>query len=199
MATRCRNCARKAHQRHTKHKKTVTDDARAAKILCPLAFLAAATDPSSLSAILDHLAPQSPLAPAPEREQQQRARLADWLRTNTLFPRLRAAQLASDRGGPLAVAEAHDPRFQLAMTVRDCACFVRVPADPSAPVEAKLADLDKKNWAAKLGYWRATERALIEGGYYEEREEPRQETDCRLGKVEEWWVKQATGERRGHE
>ena len=69
------------------------------------------------------------------------------------------------------------------MTLRDCTCFVRIPADASAPVEAKLADLDKKNWAAKLGYWQATERRLIEGGYYAGWEGPPPEgvrTDCQL-------------------
>ncbi|KXX79525.1 Inositol-pentakisphosphate 2-kinase [Madurella mycetomatis] len=174
-ATRCRTCARKAHQRHTKQGKA---DNRA--ILCPLRFLASAASRSSLSAILDHLSvPNPPLttrAPTPE----QRARLAHWLQTNTLLPRIREIQLANDRGGPLT-ANAHDPQFELAMTLRDCACFVRIPADPSAPVEAKLADMDRKNWAAKLGYWQAIERCLIEDGYYEERENPRQETDCQLG------------------
>lgn len=66
------------------------------------------------------------------------------------------------------------------MTLRDCTCFVRIPADAGAAVEAKLADLDKKNSAAKLGYWKATERRLIEGGYYEGRERPRQRTNCQL-------------------
>ncbi|GAB1320446.1 Inositol-pentakisphosphate 2-kinase [Madurella fahalii] len=178
-ATRCRNCARKAHQRHTKHGK-----ADKLTILCPLSFLTSTARPSSLPAILDHLSapnpPLTPRAPTPE----QRARLAHWVQTNTLLPRIRAVQLANDRGGPLA-ANAHDLQFQLAMTLRDCTCFVRIPADPSAPVEAKLADLDKKNWEAKLGYWQTIERCLIEDGYYEEREQPRQETDCQLGALKD--------------
>lgn len=175
-ATRCRTCALNAHRRHTRQEK-----AGNRAIPCPLRFLASTAPGSSpVVAILDYLSvpnpPLTPRAPTPE----QRARLARWLQTNTLLPRIREAQLANDRGGPLA-ANAHDPRLELAMTLRDCACFVRIPADPSAPIEAKLADLDKKNGEAKLGYWHAIERCLIEDGYYEERESPRQETDCQLG------------------
>lgn len=48
------------------------------------------------------------------------------------------------------------------------------------PVEARLADLDMKNWEAKLGYWRATEQELIDGGFYEGREVPRVQTFCLL-------------------
>jgi inositol-pentakisphosphate 2-kinase len=64
------------------------------------------------------------------------------------------------------------------MTLRDCSCFVRIPADPETPVEARFADLDKKNWEVKVEYWRATERDLIEGGYYEGREGVEQKTNC---------------------
>jgi inositol-pentakisphosphate 2-kinase len=103
------------------------------------------------------------------------------LQTNALLPRLRAAQLANDVAGPLGV-DAHDDTaaLQLAMTLRDCTCFVRIPGDPGLPVEAKLADLDKKNAAAKLGYWQTMERRLVEGGYYEGREGERVGTDCLL-------------------
>lgn len=66
------------------------------------------------------------------------------------------------------------------MTLRDCACFVRVPADARLPVEAKLADLDRKNWEAKTGYWAEMERRLVEGGYYEGREVGGVGTDCLL-------------------
>jgi inositol-pentakisphosphate 2-kinase len=120
------------------------------------------------------------MIPSPETTHPaQYSRLIDWLQSNSVLPRLRTAQLDNDRNGPLQ-ADAHDPKFQLAMTLRDCTCFVRIPADPALPVEAKLADLDKKNWAAKLGYWQAMERRLIEGGYYEGREVPRVRTDCQL-------------------
>jgi inositol-pentakisphosphate 2-kinase len=184
-ATRCRTCAHKAYKRHTKlaaNNGTSTKTGHNTTILCPLGLLASGSSPSSLVNVISHFSsPNPPLTPRAPTPQQQ-ARFAHWLQTNTLLPRVRAAQLANDRAGPLA-ADAHDPRFQLAMTLRDCTCFVRIRADPSAPVQAKLGDLDKKNWAAKLGYWQATERQLIDGGYYDGREEPRQTTDCQLGKI----------------
>jgi inositol-pentakisphosphate 2-kinase len=107
------------------------------------------------------------------------ARLADWLRTNTLLERLRAAQMLNDPSGPLKACE-FDPKFQLAMTLRDCTVFVRIPADPGRPVEAKLGDMDQKNWEDKLGYWQSMESRLVEEGYYAGKEEPRQVTDCQL-------------------
>ncbi|KAK4137837.1 hypothetical protein BT67DRAFT_123270 [Trichocladium antarcticum] len=181
-AIRCRTCAREAFKHHTKPPAPANPT-----ILCALDYLTCSSSPPILATILHHLAP-SGRRPAPETPQQQteqtqqHGQLSRWLQTNTVLPRLRAAQLANDRTGPLG-ADAHDAQFQLAMTLRDCTCFVRIPADPSAPVEAKLADLDKKNWAAKLGYWQATERRLIEGGYYAGTEVPRQETDCQLERV----------------
>lgn len=61
-------------------------------------------------------------------------------------------------------------RLQLAMTLRDCSCFVRIPADGDGggdgEVEARLGDLDRKNGEEKLGYWREMERGLVEGGFY---------------------------------
>ena len=57
---------------------------------------------------------------------------------------------------------------------------MRIPADPSRPVEAKLADLDKKNAAAKMASWQGMERRLIEGGFYEEKEALTIQMDCQL-------------------
>ncbi|KAK4123467.1 inositol pentakisphosphate 2-kinase-like protein [Parathielavia appendiculata] len=189
-ATRCRNCAREALKHHTKH----TNHRDSPPILCPLDFLTCATSPAAFTRIADHLCSLNPLIPSPKTTHPaQYSRLLYWLQTNTVLPRLRAAQLDNDGQGPLQ-ADAHDPKFQLAMTLRDCTCFIRVPYDPALPVEAKLADLDKKNWAAKLGYWQAMERRLIEGGYYEGREAVKVRTDCQL---ERGIVNESTDQREG--
>ncbi|KAL2133396.1 hypothetical protein VTI74DRAFT_2439 [Chaetomium olivicolor] len=180
-ATRCRNCAREALKYHVKltSGNQTTKPSPPRRILCPFDFLTCGTCPLALSNILTHLSALDPPLPPQTTHQAQYNRLIHWLQTNTVLPRLRTAQLANDPRGPLQ-ADAHDPKFQLAMTLRDCTCFVRVPADPNLPVEAKLADLDKKNWAAKLGYWQAMERRLIVGGYYEGREGTGTGTDCQL-------------------
>lgn len=175
-ATRCRNCAREALKHHDNPKPD-----KPAIILCPLDFLACRTSRNALTNVVRHLSSHDPRLDPATGSAQQRSRLTGWLESNALLPRLRDAQVALDRTGPLG-ADVRDAHFQLAMTLRDCTCFVRIPADPGAPVEAKLADLDKKNAAAKLGYWQAMERRLLEGGYYEGREVPRLETDCQLGR-----------------
>ena len=192
-AARCRNCAREALKRSKKAAKakatststptaitpTVTSTnsphVKSQPIRCPLDLLECAVDPSALSRSVDSLATLSsvPLSPS------HRRRLARWLQSNTLLLRLRDLQASHDRTGPIA-AEAHDSDFQLAMTLRDCSCFVRIPADSDGAVEARLADLDKKNWEAKLRYWQATERELVDGGYYHGTEEPGQLTSCLL-------------------
>ena len=167
-ATRCRNCARAA-QKWDDDGNTDTPPPH-----CALDFFRCASDPDALARTLDALATPTDDGPA-------RARLAHWLATDALrlLARLRDLQVSHDPRGPPA-AETHDPAFQLAMTLRDCSCFVRIPAEPDQPVVAKLADFDKKNWEAKLAYWLATERELIEGGFYEGREVPRRTTNCLL-------------------
>jgi len=100
--------------------------------------------------------------------------LRKWFRGNTgskpkrLLVHLRKLQELLDKTGPLG-ASADDEKFQLAMTLRDCSVFLRVfkRPDQSLPkVIAKLADLDKKNAAAKMSYWRRTERELVLDGAY---------------------------------
>jgi hypothetical protein len=100
--------------------------------------------------------------------------LRKWFRGNTgskpkrLLVHLRNLQERLDKTGPLG-ASADDEQFQLAMTLRDCSVFLRVlkmPDQPLPKVIAKLADLDKKNAAAKMSYWRRTERELVEDKAY---------------------------------
>ncbi|KAK3692515.1 inositol pentakisphosphate 2-kinase-like protein [Podospora appendiculata] len=171
-AQRCRNCAREASRAiHNTH----THKSKSSPILCPLDFLACQDSPQALDRVVAHVVSHLSL-PA---SSPQHTRLVSWLQTNELLARLRDAQTSNDAHGPLR-ASVHDPRFQLAMTLRDCTCFVRIPAQADRPVEAKFADLDMKNWEAKLGYWQATEKELIAEGYYHGHEKPRQRTNCRL-------------------
>lgn len=54
-------------------------------------------------------------------------------------------------------------RYCLAMTLRDCSLFLRIPRRPDAKAEdvvAKLADLDKKNYGTKHEYWEGMEDGL---------------------------------------
>ncbi|KAK4194734.1 inositol-pentakisphosphate 2-kinase [Triangularia verruculosa] len=162
--TRCRNCAREAYRDHldpSHHK------AHRLGILCPLDFLACRDSPQSLDSVLKHILPASS-SPA------QRNHLLNWLKTNTLLPLLQKVQ------------SEHDPssgvNLELSMTLRDCSLFLRIssPSEESMKIEAKLADLDKKNATKKKDHWEELERNLVEGGFYDGKETPREETDCLL-------------------
>ncbi|KAK0738415.1 inositol-pentakisphosphate 2-kinase [Schizothecium vesticola] len=161
-ATRCRTCARVAQKQQHKNKSPPPRPSP-----CPLTLLSHNTtsSPPPSNALLTRLAGDAaPLTPSAAR------RLAHWLQTNTLLPRLRDLQVEFDPVGPLSVDKDGEgmERLQLAMTLRDCSCYVRIPADGGGEgdgVEARLGDLDRKNGEGKLGYWRETERGLVEGGF----------------------------------
>lgn len=111
-------------------------------------------------------------------DERYRVALVNWLRTNSLLPKLRDAQ---ERLDPASEGGTKDKEeLALAMTLRDCTCFVRISENEKGEVrvEAKLADLDKKNWDAKLEYWQGMDEVLKEGGYYEGVEVPRVGTRC---------------------
>lgn len=60
-------------------------------------------------------------------------------------------------------------KYCLAMTLRDCSLFLRIPRRPGAKAEdvvAKLADLDKKNYGTKHEYWEGMEDGLHEKNLY---------------------------------
>ncbi|EAW10441.1 inositol-pentakisphosphate 2-kinase [Aspergillus clavatus NRRL 1] len=55
----------------------------------------------------------------------------------------------------------------LAMTLRDCTMFVKMPRDGKGPVEIRLGDLDLKTGAGgKAQYWHDLESQLITDGWY---------------------------------
>ncbi|KAK0661256.1 inositol-pentakisphosphate 2-kinase [Cercophora samala] len=167
--TRCRNCAREAYRDHldpSHHK------AHRLGILCPLDFVACQSNPGSLDNVLKHIAPTS-------ASPTQRDQLTNWLKTNGLLPLLQQAQAKYDPS--LGV------NLELAMTLRDCSLFLRISSlgdgTGQPRIEAKLADLDKKNAAKKKHHWEELERNLVEGGFYEGKETPREETNCLLERI----------------
>lgn len=144
-------------------------------IPCPLDLLQCSGDAAARRRVLNGIVGDD----GPAISEPQLDRVVDWLRTNGLIERLRSAQVRNDPNGPLK-GTADDPRLQLAMTLRDCTCFIRIPADAGESVQAKLGDLDKKNGEAKFSYWQSMERKLANGGYYEGKEVPVQKTACEL-------------------
>ncbi|KAK3995991.1 hypothetical protein QBC44DRAFT_318905 [Cladorrhinum sp. PSN332] len=182
-AARCRTCAREALRSHKKGGKLKN-------IPCPLHYVACndndsdtSSPPSksrSLTTLLTSLLPpSSSSSSSTTTTSDPHSHLTNWFRTNSLLPALRQAQLSNDTTGPLDPKN-NPEKLALAMTLRDCSVFLRIPIsdDPKAQVEAKLADLDKKDIGRKLEYWRELETDMIQGGYYEGKETPRQKTNC---------------------
>jgi inositol-pentakisphosphate 2-kinase len=83
---------------------------------------------------------------------------------------LRELQASLDTIGPLN-ATPNNADFTLAMTLRDCTCFVQVgDGQPNArsplPIKIRLSDFDWKDPNVKAERWRRAEQELIQGGYY---------------------------------
>lgn len=80
---------------------------------------------------------------------------------------LRSAQKFADRDGPL-FASRGDEKFNFAMTIRDCTCFVQVSTDSKSkePLKVRLGDFDFKDPFVKFDRWQGAERDLIDRGCY---------------------------------
>jgi inositol-pentakisphosphate 2-kinase len=97
-----------------------------------------------------------------------REKVVGFLLSSKLMPAMRALQVRLDPLGPLRNEMGRE--FLNAMTVRDLTVFLRVDLDGG--VETGIGDLDMKTAEAGKGeYWRETERALVEEGWYEGKEE----------------------------
>ncbi|KAG8166134.1 hypothetical protein KVR01_004686 [Diaporthe batatas] len=80
-----------------------------------------------------------------------------------------ATTVAQSSGAEEDAEEDNVARYCLAMTLRDCSLFLRIPRLPVAEggeVVAKLADLDKKNYGTKHEYWEGMEDDLHEQNLY---------------------------------
>lgn len=165
---RCRQCA---HVARANAKRSRTGEPLAA-LFCPLDLVS--ESPADLRLVASQLI-------ARDRSEVTIERFAKWLETDTLLRKLRSYQRQLDRRGVL-IGDVADEDLLAAMTLRDCTVFVKFPpAESGGQIEARLGDLDLKS-RAKKEYWRRTELALIDEGWYEgtESEESRQPSVCQL-------------------
>ncbi|KAI0969374.1 inositol-pentakisphosphate 2-kinase-domain-containing protein [Xylaria arbuscula] len=150
-AQRCRTCAREAFRNNQKLAKR-----RAISVpICPLGLVH--ENPSIVMDTIRRL--------APGWTERDCKRLSDAFEKSCILKRLRELQTKGDPAQAL-LNNPSDPEFGLAMTLRDCSCYVRMPTDVDSDVEIKLADVDKKNWREKQIYWRETHRNLVDNGWY---------------------------------
>jgi len=185
---RCRTCAREAERRHDRGR-GAEEGGSSSSYFCPLDLLAASSrgEAAAAARIWAGCAGQLAERLGEKERERVRERFLSWLAATRLFSELASRQAEHDRVGALLVRQdegAMDRRgLQIAMTLRDCSCYVLIPLDDAArPVQARLGDLDKKNGSKKLPHWRAMETALIDGGFYAAEEHPRQEMPCRLAR-----------------
>ncbi|KAK7965024.1 Inositol-pentakisphosphate 2-kinase [Apiospora saccharicola] len=182
-AKRCRTCAREAYRNQkalakaNKAKQEQDQDGQesnskpVATPVCPLGLLH--DDPDVVLRSIARFAPST--WTSADHERLRRA-----LATSGLLTKLRDVQTRGDPGNTM-FDNPEDPGFGLAMTLRDCTCFVRMPKDDEeGEVEIKLADVDEKNWHSKKEYWQKSHNNLVDSGFYHGTEEPHMETSCVL-------------------
>ncbi|KAI1429316.1 inositol-pentakisphosphate 2-kinase-domain-containing protein [Xylaria sp. FL1777] len=150
-AKRCRTCAREAFRNNQKRAKGQAPTVP----ICPLGLVH--EDPGVVMDTIKRLAPQWT-----ERDQK---RLSDAFERSGILRKLRELQTQGDPDHAL-LNNPSDPEFGLAMTLRDCSCYVRMPGDADMDVEIKLADVDKKNWEEKQTYWQESHWNLVNNGWY---------------------------------
>jgi inositol-pentakisphosphate 2-kinase len=167
---RCRQCARQAQTdaAHAQHHGITP----ISQNFCPLDLISKSSKEVNLAV--------SKIESNPTKAR----RLTKWLQSTTLLSQLRDVQESMDPKG-VFTADLRSEKFCLAMTLRDCTVFLRLPANASDDknIEARLGDLDLKS-PDKAEYWMETERKLIDEGWYQGTEsvERRQPTYCQISR-----------------
>ncbi|KAI1433585.1 inositol-pentakisphosphate 2-kinase-domain-containing protein [Xylaria sp. CBS 124048] len=151
-AKRCRTCAREAFHNSQKQ---ANGQAAPAVPICPLGLVH--ENPAVVMHTIKRL--------APKWTERDRRRLFDAFDQSGILEKLRKLQMEADPGRAL-LDHPSDPELGLAMTLRDCSCYVRLPVKLNGVVEIKLADVDKKNWEEKQTYWQDSHWKLVDQGWY---------------------------------
>jgi inositol-pentakisphosphate 2-kinase len=165
-ALRCRTCAREAYRNSQKARQG--EDIPPP--VCPLGLVD--PDARTRQVTICQLTPRWPWA--------AQSALLDALKTDGILEKLRGLQEQLDPGNAMFESPG-DKDFGLAMTLRDCTCFVRMTPDRNGAVwrvEIALADLDEKNWEAKQEYWQESHTTLVENKFYFAGERPPVNTAC---------------------
>ncbi|KAL2007693.1 hypothetical protein VTN00DRAFT_7675 [Thermoascus crustaceus] len=109
-----------------------------------------------------------------------KARLARLLYRNSTLLKLHAHQKVKKEVG-LHGEPAQSREMSIAMTLRDCTMFIKVPHNEGQPVEIRLGDLDLKTAAGgKAQYWLDIENRLINEGWYSGERKGQEHSECAL-------------------
>lgn len=162
---RCRTCALHA-------KRLANTDLDPPPYLCPLQLVAGNKD--LITRLVKNKISQHADGHTPLVMETVTDRAVDYLTAgpgHDLLLHLRRLQTQLDPKGVLWEPEREDidqctHRLRLAMTLRDCSLFLRIPyVCHKAPIEAKLVDLDFKS-GDKVEDWYKKEVHLRNGGWY---------------------------------
>jgi len=164
---RCRTCAREAYR----NSQLMAEGVAVSVPICPLGLV------NEDRAIIQHTIERL----APEWTVLDHTRLLDAFEQSGILRKIREIQTTGDSDNAL-LENPSSVGFGLAMTMRDCSCYVRMPLDTDKNVEVKLADTDKKNWEEKQIYWQKTHWNLVDNGWYicTEQVDPPVVTECLL-------------------
>lgn len=153
---RCRTCALRG-MRSYEHDATQSSEAYLTQqAMCPLDL-----------GIARVVKPTDMLLHGQKVSIQVRKRLEEYLKTTPIIARIHELQMKFDPHGCLSSEEEPTEEFLIAMALRDCTLYIRVPDDETIPIEGKLGDLDLKRGSHKMAYWKGIERNLVSKGWYQ--------------------------------
>ncbi|KAI9891735.1 MAG: Inositol-pentakisphosphate 2-kinase [Vezdaea aestivalis] len=151
-AKRCRTCALRARNQLLRRRK-----GKAAEkwVFCPLELVCG--DEGRVEDVIGKVV-------RGRLDQAGVKRVMGFLGKAGVLERVRDLQVRMDGKGVLE-ADVWGQDFRVAMTVRDCSVFLKVPVE--GEMQLRLADLDLKSAGeGKAERWKALERELIDDGWY---------------------------------
>ncbi|KAL4941834.1 hypothetical protein BDV06DRAFT_173237 [Aspergillus oleicola] len=162
-ARKCRTCALRDMKNHDSRRAGSTD----ARSFCPLDLV---------SDKFEHVHRATKFV----KGYKDHARLARVLYRNPTLLRLLALQ-RSMRDVGLYGPSPQSQDKSLAMTIRDCTMYIKIPRNEKGRVEIRLGDLDLKTASGgKAQYWLDLEHRLINEGWYMCAKANTQPCDCAL-------------------
>ncbi|KAL4785291.1 inositol-pentakisphosphate 2-kinase [Aspergillus varians] len=160
---KCRTCALRDMKNHDARRVGATE----ARSFCPLDLV---------SDKFEHVLRATKFV----KGYKDHARLARVLYQNPTLLRLQAHQ-RSMKGVGLYGPSPHSRDKSLAMTVRDCTMYIKMPRNEKGRVEIRFGDLDLKTASGgKAQYWLDLEHRLISEGWYMGAKSNTQPYECAL-------------------
>ncbi|KAL2818495.1 inositol-pentakisphosphate 2-kinase [Aspergillus cavernicola] len=162
-ARKCRTCALRDMKNHDARRMGVME----VRSFCPLDLV---------SDKFEHVLRAAKLV----KGYKDHARLARVLYRNSTLLKVQTHQKIMKEVGFYGPSP-HSRDKSLAMTLRDCTMYIKMPRNERGRVEIRLGDLDLKTaYGGKAQYWQDIEHRLINEGWYMGAKSNTQPCDCAL-------------------